>query len=986
MLVAHSNPQRDPKDRNSDSEKVITKGNKIVAQCTLKLVAQCKTTSHIFDRRNASRKQNICSNCFYSRKSPGHVRQKFFPKHERHGATTTHTIRTSRFIRQRSATPPLARSKTCKLIDEYFASSGRKDLQIFSIVQYQSRSKSRAPVSVATNQNPTFQPSHIPRHNFRFDMTKKVRNSRKKGGSPAEPTAFTTGQGNVPSTSQRAARNQVTSKRRNLSMAETSDRHNSTKKTRDEGIEYSDTEESDTEESDTEEQFNPEEPGSAETTCDADRTSIIPPPYDDSIYKGSALYHEGPTTSSPVEGQPEPRAATHLSPISPLATDEDIAAMESMLQRDIENLERQRYRPAPKPATEDPYDSEAETLIESINSALETTTIDDYLPHASPLATSIPSTSESSQMRFKGESTQNFPGSTDGDLGRYHDLLCERFGRPPIIKNPDAANVKVEPPLVPMDYQVTARPHYQLTASTSDEPTRTKNKQSESVYGIGLSHTQHKTRSTPYSSLSLLNRGRVNISGKIKKPNMNLGKQGNYMNRPGLHEPLILALQQAQQSANPRSTVPIDKKVSVWLEGYPNVESIITDEIKDYFVNLLDLAVNRLKERCVGTNRDSSDIRFPSIAARHGQLEIGCGTSHAVDFVLRFFGALEHQGKKAKVSMTDKAEPAHTFTVTAPVPDEGAEPTWEDIKKICGREFLRIPYENTWILLKQLKIERSSGPAIRFVILMPENREFRDRLKRNPLEQESFYPKVVRQVWTIKYQLTEKEIGECGSNIYEIILYDTFQRPATDLQELEWTSPHRTEWRSLPMQQWRHGAINSWPPWTFYIQSRSTAILNRTRMMAQFRTRAFRPTTWSLSEKTELALAAMEHAHELKGTANEGPTKLIISEIKLINLIISRRDFKKREHFSILTVVYHKRHWDKEIMHYVVLQRLINHNHLKNLFLKSHRNVNPIQKIESINKGSRKIILRQRFTLKPPKNLNHIIGFGDGRHLHRNGS
>lgn len=104
------------------------------------------------------------------------------------------------------------------------------------------------------------------------------------------------------------------------------------------------------------------------------------------------------------------------------------------------------------------------------------------------------------------------------------------------------------------------------------------------------------------------------------------------------------------------------------------MDSIITDEIKDFFVGTLNMAVNNLTERCLTAGKDVSDIHFPSIVTRHGQLEIGCGTDNAVSYVQKFFSSMRYP-KQIKVDKTEKATPAHTFTVTAPIPDTGVEPT-----------------------------------------------------------------------------------------------------------------------------------------------------------------------------------------------------------------------------------------------------------------------------------------------------------------------
>lgn len=212
---------------------------------------------------------------------------------------------------------------------------------------------------------------------------------------------------------------------------------------------------------------------------------------------------------------------------------------------------------------------------------------------------------------------------------------------------------------------------------------------------------------------------------------------------------------------NQRTEARPENKVSLWLTGYPAEGSIITESLKDKITKYLDEFIKTLSDEYAATGIDFKPPQFPSIKPKHGQLEIGCEDANGANFVLMVFGptvntqdigigGVINARKTLEVTNT-----AFTFLITAP-----SETTWDEAVRVC-RDVLRLPFTDTWILIKEVKLERNSGQtSVRFAVIMPRNIDLRNRLMSKSEPEEYFYPRAVRKAWCIKYQTTEAEEGK----------------------------------------------------------------------------------------------------------------------------------------------------------------------------------------------------------------------------------
>lgn len=218
-----------------------------------------------------------------------------------------------------------------------------------------------------------------------------------------------------------------------------------------------------------------------------------------------------------------------------------------------------------------------------------------------------------------------------------------------------------------------------------------------------------------------------------------------------------------------------EHKVTLWLEGYPREESLISESNKDAIITYLNDAVTAMEEDCQAEGIPFTAPLFPSIQPRHGQLEIGCQNRPGSDFVLGVFGeGVDHValGIGKRISATRTLEVGYTapsFLLTVP-----GEITWAKVLEICSGR-LGFQYTETWIKSKEVRLTRQNGTsATRFAIIMPRNVAFKNQLMALMEPETAYYPTAVRQAWIFKYQLTEQELGKNENKISFLVLNELY--------------------------------------------------------------------------------------------------------------------------------------------------------------------------------------------------------------------
>lgn len=233
-----------------------------------------------------------------------------------------------------------------------------------------------------------------------------------------------------------------------------------------------------------------------------------------------------------------------------------------------------------------------------------------------------------------------------------------------------------------------------------------------------------------------------------------------------------------------------ENKVTVYLQGYPAAESIIIEAHKDILINYLQETVQAMEEAARADGVQFVAPLFPSIQPKHGQLEIGCDNQPGVRFVLDVFGpGVDHVsmglGRAVIVERTlDVTNSAPSFLLTT-----AGDVTWETVLQVCSSR-LAMEGTDTWIKLKEVKLDRPSGVATRFAILMPHGQALRDRLLALPEPEQVLFPHAERKTWIFRYQMTEREIGKSRRKLsMENSNKKYFQWPATQI------NGSRSEWR-----------------------------------------------------------------------------------------------------------------------------------------------------------------------------------------------
>lgn len=309
---------------------------------------------------------------------------------------------------------------------------------------------------------------------------------------------------------------------------------------------------------------------------------------------------------------------------------------------------------------------------------------------------------------------------------------------------------------IPKLIQETSNDLEKSTAGARSINTHTRPSYAETAASSlnSVSNRPDTTRFKPYESLSFSSRRTVHTQLKL---NNFSGKPLKFKMTNGGSKTLNITATMSNQRISARP----ENKVSLWLTGYPAVESIISDSQKDALVKYLDDYIGSFAENCAAAGLEFHKPQFPLIQPKHGQLEIGCENARGVNFVLNAFGdGIDARGigidGEINVQKTlEVTNIAPTFLITAP----GAT-TWLEVLSVC-RESLRLPATRSWIKIKEIKMEKSNGQTnIRYVIIMPNNRELRDRLMEKPIPEEFFYPTAVRKAWSIRYQMTEAETGK----------------------------------------------------------------------------------------------------------------------------------------------------------------------------------------------------------------------------------